>query len=239
MAPRTPLLRPDRFFTEREFHVLRLLAVAIVLTFSVPVAVSGLGWIVTERVDGTVVVDNPNRPSDAFCENAPESTAEGCDAPARIEQDVDVSIQRAVDDLLGATILALPIALLVNGGLLHAGSWLLGGDGAEGGATESFAVALWGMAPAVVPLVALLLVAYATFDPLTVTPETAPGAFADHLRVELRPALRVAPIFTTLAAIWSGAIWRFGLVHERGLSGGEATGLAGGLALLSVLVTLV
>ena len=253
MPPLTPLLRPDRFFAEAEFHVLRLLAVAIVLTFSVPVAVSGLGWIVTERVDGTITVDNPNRPSESYCENAPPIADAGCDAPARIEQDVDVSIQRAVDDLLSATILAVPIALLVNGGILHAGSWLLngedsedgeggddgeGGEGDEGGAAESFAVALWGMAPAVVPLGVLLLVVYATFDPTTVTPETDPGAFADHLWAEFRTAFRVAPFVSAAAALWSGIIWRFGLVDMRGLSGGEATGLAGALALLSVLVTM-
>ena len=236
MKPQTPLLRPDRFFAERELNGLRLLLVAVVLTFSVPVAVSGLGWIVTERVDGTVVVDNPDRPSEAYCENAPETMAEGCDAPAQIEQDVDVSIDRAVGDLLGASILAVPLGLLVYGGLLHAGSWLLDG---ENGAARSFAVALWGMAPSVFSLVVLLLVVYATFDPLSVTPDTGTSAFGDHLRTALRPAMRVAPVLSAVTALWGGVIWRFGLVHERGLSGGEATGIAGSVAVLSFLVTLI
>ncbi|HKJ59647.1 MAG TPA: YIP1 family protein [Halobacteriales archaeon] len=236
MKPQTPMLRPDRFFAERELNALRLLLVAVVLTFSVPVAVSGLGWILTERVDGTVVVDNPDRPSDTYCETALETMAEGCDAPKRIEQDVDVSIGRAVDDLLAASILAVPFGLLVFGGLLHAGSWLLDG---ENGAARSFAVALWGMAPSVLSLVVLLLVVYATFDPLTVTPDTGASAFGDHLLAELQPAFRVAPVASAVTTLWSGVIWRFGLVHERGLSGGEATGLAGGVAVLSFLVTLV
>lgn len=236
MKPRTPLLRPDRFFAERELNGLRLLLVAVVLTFSVPVAVSGLGWIMTERVDGTIVVDNPNRPSESYCENAPAIADQGCDAPAQIQQDVDVSIQRAVDDLLGPSILALPLGLVVFGGLLHAGSWLLEGDG---GAARSFAVALWGMVPSTFSLVVLLVVVYATFEPLTVTPDTGASAFGDHLVAELQPAFRIAPVASAVTALWSGAIWRFGLVHERGLSGGEATGVAGGVAVLSFLVTLI
>lgn len=236
MKPRTPLLRPDRFFAERDLNALRLLVVVVVLTFSVPAAVSGLGWILTERVDGTVTVENPNRPSDAYCENAPPIADQGCDAPKQVERDVDVSIDRAVSDLLGPALLALPIALLVFGGLLHAGSWLLEGDG---GAAESFAVALWGMVPSALSLAVLLVVVYATFDPTSVTPETGASAFGDRLLAELQPATRVGPVLSGVAALWSGVIWRFGLIHERGLTAGEASGLAGGVAVLSFLVTLI
>ena len=236
MKPLTPLVRPDRFFAESELNALRLLAVGVVLTFSVPATISGLGWILTERVDGTVVVDNPDRPPEAFCSDALDAVDEGCDAPKRVERDVDVSIDRAVGDRIGSTLLAVPLGLLVVGGTLHAGSWLLDG---ENGAGESFAVALWGMAPSVLTLVGLLLVVYVTFDPLSVTPNTGASAFGDHLMTELQPATRVAPVLSGVTALWSAVIWRYGLVHERGLSGAEATGLAGSVAALSFLATLV
>lgn len=235
MPPRTPLLRPDRFFAERDFHGLRLLALTVVLTASGPAAVYGLGLIVTDRVDGSVMVDNPDRPPDFYCETASDD-ADACGEPERIEQDVDVAFRNALEGFYGAAILGFPLALLLVGGLLHAGSWLLA---AENGAPESFAVAAWGLAPSVIGLVVSLGLLWLTFDSLTVTPETGTEPFVAHVRTQLRPIERIRPAITVVTALWSGVVWRYGLVYERGLAGGEATGLAGGVAMLYLLAVLV
>ena len=229
MPPRTPLLRPDRFFAERELNGLRLLVVAVVLVFSVPVAVSGVGWIVTERVDGTVMVDNPNRPPEAFCQGAPDSMDAGCDAPAEVERDVDGPINDAMGQFMGPALLGFPIVLLLVGLALHAGSWLADGTN---GAVRSFAVALWGLAPSLVGLVLALAVMWLVYDPLTVTPETDPSVLVEHTRWELQPLLRWGPVVSGLTTLWGAIIWRYGLVEERGLPGTEASVVAGVTAVL-------
>lgn len=235
MPPLTPLVRPDRFFAERDPHGLRQLVVGIVLVLSLPVAVGGLGWIVTERFDGTVVVDNPNRPSEAYCENAPPSMAEGCDAPARVERDVDAVLWEALGEFVGPALLGMPIAILLVGGLLHGGSWLLEG---ENGAGESLAVALWGMVPSLFGLAVLLVVFAALLDPVTVTPESNPDLLVDRMEADVAPLARWGPLVSGATTLWGAVVWRFGLEHERGLSGTEATALAGGVAVLVWLLSL-
>lgn len=223
MPPRTPLLRPDRFFAERELNGLRLLVVATILVFSVPAAVSGLGWIITERVDGTVMVDNPNRPSEAFCQGAPASMDAGCDAPAEVERDVDEPIDDALGQFVGPALLGFPLVLLLVGLLLHAGSWLADGSN---GAAESFAVAMWGLVPSTLGLVFGLALMWLVYDPLTVTPETGAEVLVEHTRRELQPLARWGPLVGGLSTLWGAVIWRYGLMEERGLDGVEASMVA-------------
>lgn len=229
MAPLSPLLRPDRFFAERELNGLRLLVVATVLVFSVPVAVSGVGWIITERVDGTVMVDNPNRPSEAFCEGAPASMDAGCDAPAEVERNVDGPINDALGQFMGPAIAGFPLVLLFVGLLLHAGSWLADGTN---GAAQSFAVALWGLAPSLFGLVFSLAVIWLVYDPLTVSPGTDPSVLVGHTRAELQPLTTWGPVVGGLMSLWGAVIWRYGLMEERGLRGTEASMVAGVTAVL-------
>jgi len=66
MPPFTPLFRPDQFFAEQDFHAGRITAVGLLLVFSHPIGVWGVSWVLQERIDGTVMVDNPNRPSESF-----------------------------------------------------------------------------------------------------------------------------------------------------------------------------
>jgi hypothetical protein len=63
----------------------------------------------------------------------------GCDAPAQIERNIDTVFAEAIGQLIAPTLLGSLIVLVLVGGLLHFGSWLLGG---ENGAAASFAVAL-------------------------------------------------------------------------------------------------
>lgn len=226
MPPRTPLLRPERFFAEHELNGLRLLVVATVLVFSVPAAVAGMGWITTERVDETVMVDDPNRPSEAFCQGAPDSVDAGCDAPAEVERGVDGPMNDALGRFVGPALLAFPLALLLVGLVLHAGSWMADGTN---GAAQSFAVALWGFVPTMAGLVALLAFMWLSFDPLTVTPESEPAVLLSHTRAQLQPVERWGPVVSGVSVLWGAVIWRYGLVEERGLRGTE-TSLVAGLA---------
>lgn len=229
MRPRTPLLRPDRFFAERELNDLRLLVVATILVVSVPAAVSGVGWVLTERVDGTVMVDNPERPSEAFCQGAPDSMDAGCDAPAEVERNVDGPIDDAMGEFVGPALVGFPLVVLLVGLLLHAGSWLA--DGTNGPA-RSFAVALWGLVPSLLGLAFALAVTWLVYDPLTVTPETDPSVLVEHTRRELTPLTTWGPVVSGLVTLWGAVIWRYGLVEERGLRGAEASAVAGVTAVL-------
>lgn len=229
MAPRTPLLRPDRFFAERDVHGTRLAVVATALVLSALGTLWGVIWILTERFDGTVTVDNPERPSETFCRNAPESMAEGCDAPAEIERNIDAVLWEASGEFLVPVLIAFPIVLLVIGALLHVGSSMLGGDN---GIAESFAVALWGLVPSVFSFVVMLALIALVVDPVTVTPDSTPSVLEERLRADLRPVMQWQPFVTGVTALWGGIIWRFGMEVERGLSRGEAIGLAGSVALL-------
>ncbi|NIQ57978.1 MAG: hypothetical protein GWN71_32780, partial [Gammaproteobacteria bacterium] len=91
MAPYTPLLRPRRYFAEREVRIDRVAAVAFVLLLAGPLTVYGVGWALTANLSGSVMVDNPARPPDAFC---PE---DGCEEPERIERDVDAVLWDLLD----------------------------------------------------------------------------------------------------------------------------------------------
>jgi hypothetical protein len=235
MAPRTPLVRPDRFFAERELHALRLLLVVVVLTFSLPLAGYGVGWVLTDRIDGTVMVDNPNRPSDNYCEVASGDMASGCDEPERVERNIDALLWDAIEELAGIMIVAFPLALFVVGTFLHAGSWLLGGDN---GVLESFAVAAWGMVPSLLSIVGFFVVFALTFEPVTVSSATDPEALVSQVRTQLRPVETASLVFAAVTAVWSAVIWTYGLGYERGLSRGAAAGVAGGVAVLYFLGSL-
>lgn len=236
MPPRTPLVRPDRFFAGRDFHGLRILAVALLLVVSLPVGVWSVGWVLRERIDGTVMVDNPNRPSEHFCEGAPESMDTGCDTPAQIEQNIDAVLSEAIGQFIGPAVLGILIAIVLVGGLLHVGSWMLGG---ENGVAASFAVGLWGLVPSLFSLFFGIGLLFVFVDPMTVTPESNPAVLTDQLRADLEPVERWSPLLAAITTLWSGIIWRFGLLYKRGVTGGEATGVAGSVALIFLVLSLV
>lgn len=236
MPPRTPLLRPGRFFAERELHATRLAVVLTLLVLSLPAAMWGVGWVLTDRVDGTVTVENPDRPPEPFCQDAPESMAEGCDEPAQIERDVDAVLWEAIGELVLPALIGFLVVLFIVGGLLHVGSWMLGG---ENGAAESFAVALWGLFPQVFGVIVLLVMFAVVVDPVSVTPDTGGALVEERVRADLRPVLNWQPVVVGVGALWGGAIWRYGLEHERGLTRGESIGLAGSVTFLYWLLSLV
>lgn len=215
MPPYTPLLRPSRYFAAREVDFFRVMAVVGVLLFTGPLAVYGVGWVMTANVDGTVMVDNPERPPDFYCENTG-----GCEEPEQVEQDVDTVIWNVMDDIVGPAFLVYPLVLgLVTAGL-HSGVWLADGDR---GWFPTFAVAAWGLLPTVAVVGVSLVGLWLTVDPVIVTPGDDIGAALAPLEDQFRAFGPYRTVGTVVAAVWGGLIWRAGLGEHQGLPNVEAT----------------
>ena len=232
MSPRTPLLRPDRYFAEHELSFLRVMTVVGLLVAAGPAVVYGVGWVLAANVDGTVTVDNPERPPDWVCEDDTNSEVlddENCDAPREVERNVDTVLWDAIDGIVGSALLAYPLALVGLTLSLHAGAWLLG---AEDGLVATFAVAAWGMVPSLLLLPVTLVGLHLAIDPVTVSPTADPSMAFEPLLGQLRAFEPYGAIVTAASAIWGGVVWTFGLVHEQGLPRLEAATVAGLVALL-------
>lgn len=227
MTPYTPLLRPRRYFATHDVAFVRVAAVFGILLMAGPMTVYGVGWVLTSSVDGTVLVDNPERPPDVFC---PE---EGCDEPERIERDVDAVLWDLMDRFVGPAFAVYPLVVLGATLLLHAGVWLAGrGDGWF----PTLAVAAWGLLPAVL-LVGVTLVAMRGWvDPVVVSPGDDLSAAFGPLEAQLRAFRPYGRAASVVAAAWGGLIWRAGLIEHQGLPGTEATAVAGVVALLDAAV---
>lgn len=224
MAPYTPLLRPRRYFAASEVNFFRVMAVVAVLLFTGPLAVYGIGWVITDSVDGTVTVDNPERPPDFFCEDRG-----GCEEPEQIEQDVDTVIWDVMDRFVGPAFLAYPLILGVLTLLLHGGVWVVGGDR---GWFPTLAVAAWGLLPTVAIVAVSIAGLWLTIDPVTVSPNDDIGVALAPLEDQFRAFGPYRTVGTIVASIWGGLIWRAGLAEHQGLPNMEATLVAGMVATL-------
>ena len=227
--PRTPLLRPDSYFDDRTATLGRGLAVTALVTLATVTVVIGFGLVFAANIDGTVETSNPEYPGDVFCDG---DTPSGCTEPATVEQDVDRVLWDAIGSVAGQTAIGIPIIVLVTAGGLHGGSALAGG---EGGFGRSLAVAVWGLAPAVLAGALTVAALAVTFDPLTVSPEQSPETLRQPALAQVRDVELVGTMLGALATLWGAVIWRFGLLHQRGVSGDAATAVAGVVALLFVL----
>ncbi|MFB6205020.1 MAG: YIP1 family protein [Haloglomus sp.] len=229
--PRTPLLRPDRYFRERTASPGRGVAVAVVVVLVLLVGVYALGWVFATNIDGTVTVDNPAYPGDAFCGgDTPGSfTPSGCDEPERVERNIDHFIWQAIGSVVGQLAIGLPIVLLLLAGLLHAGSWLANGAGPFG---RTLTVAAWGMVPTLLGMAAALVALWLTFDPITVSSGQAPSTLRNQAVAQLDAMRLVGQVVGVLTTAWGAAIWRFGLYHERDISGTAASAIAVIVAML-------
>ena len=236
MAPRTPLFRPDRFFAEREFHAGRILAVFGLVLASGLVTVYGVGYLMVTHIDGTVLVDNPDRPPEVVCDTGMNSSLyneSNCAAPEEIEQNVDPIIWDAIERLAGVMLGGLLLLIAGLSVILHVGSWLAGGT--NGGA-ESFAVTVWGLAPTLFVAPIGVLALSVLIEPVTLSAAQDPASAFSGVERRIRANQWIGSTLTAASSVWSGVIWRFGLEHKRGLDGAEATALAGAVALLFLLV---
>jgi hypothetical protein len=235
MAPQTPLFRPDRYFTARDLHPGRvLLAVGLVL-FGALGLVYGVGHLLTTNVDGTVLVDNPERPPETFCDGGvdpPGFDQDACDAPERVERNVDLIIDRVVGELAGLMLVGTVLVVVGLTLVIHVGSWLAGGANGPG---ASLSVAVWGLAPIVVTVPVSLVALSVALDPVTIAAADDPATAFAELEAQLRSFGWIGTVSSLVSGLWSAVIWKFGLEHRRDLTGSGATAVAGITALLFVL----
>jgi hypothetical protein len=235
MAPRTPLLHPERFFAERSHHVGRIVLVFALVVFAGFATVYGVGSLLVTHVDGTVMVDNPERPPEMFCDSEMDSMSfdeSDCDAPQQVERDVDSIIWDAIGELAGPMLAGMLILLGGLTVLIHAGSWLAGGTN---GVAASVTVTVWGLAPTLVVIPVSIVVMSVVLDPVTISAAQDPAMAFAGLERQLRAYQWVGTISTIVSSLWSAAIWRHGLEHEREVSSAAAAAIAGTVALLVVI----
>jgi hypothetical protein len=234
VPPQTPLLRPDRYFAERDLHGGRvLLAVGIVLVSALGLAY-GVGHVLTSTVDGTVMVDNPERPPEAFCDGGtdpPGFDEDACEEPRQVERNIDPIIDRAIGEVAGFLVVGMVLVVAGFTLVVHVGSWLAGGSN---GLAASVAVTVWGMTPIVVTAPLALVVLSMSLDPVTLDAASDPAsAFAD-LEAQIQSLGWLGTVSSVVSAAWSAVIWRFGLEHRHDLTAGQATAIAVATALLLV-----
>ena len=233
--PRTPLLRPDGYFDRRTATVGRGLAVAVLVTLALVATVYGLGWVFAANIDGTVTADNPSYPGDAFCDGDPpgDYTPDGCNESETVQRDIDRGIWDAIGSVAGQVVIGFPIVLLLLAGALHGGSALAN---AEGGFGRSLAVAAWGLVPTVFASLLTVAVLAFTFDSVTLSSGGSPAALLEPAMAQVREIELVGIVAGAIATLWGAAIWRFGLQHQRSVSGQAATAVAGTVALVFLLL---
>ncbi|MFC7097648.1 Yip1 family protein [Halobaculum marinum] len=235
-GPRTPLLRPHRYFENHDgsppvAHALAAVAVVAVVTAG---AVAVFLGEFAAALDVPVTVDNPAYPGEPFCEDSAfETTPAGCGEPPTVEREVGALVAEEYGWLPGAAFLIVPLFWLLQGAALHAGSAVVGGEGAFG---DTLVVAGWGLVPSLARVVgvgALLVYRMRT----TTLPGTPDGA-ADALATAFA-GLDAAGLFAAaVVAVWAGAVRLYGLAEARDLSTGEAGAVVGVLTLLGLLAEL-
>ena len=234
MAPRTPLIRPNRYFDDREPDIARGIAVAALVTLTVVALIAGIGFVFIEKIDGTVLVDNPDRPPEGFCETAGfDDSGFNCSAPAEVERNIDALIDRALGELYGVMLIGFPILLLVIAAIFHLATAAVGGEGSFG-ATAT--VTAWGFAPTLVTTPLGLIALWLLMDPVTVATGIEPDLLQQTLRESLDPWLPLAAGLNIGSLLWGVVIWTFGLHASRDVSRPQAGAIAATVTGLLVLV---
>ena len=230
MAPRTPLLRPDHYFNDREPAITRGLVVAVLVTLTAVALIAGIGIVFTEKIDGTVMVDNPDRPPEGFCETGGTSLPDGfddsafnCSAPAEIERNIDSLIDDALGGFYGVMLIGAPILLLVIAAAFHVATAAVGGEGSFG---VTATVTAWGFAPTIVTTPLGLAALWVVMDPVTIAAGIEPAALEQTLLGSLSPWLPLATGLNLSSLLWGAIIWTFGLQAGRDVSRLQAGGIA-------------
>ena len=240
MSPRTPLLRPDRYFDHREPAVARGIVVAVLVTLTAVALIAGIGVVFTEKIDGTVMIDNPDRPPEGFCETGGTSLPDGfddsgfnCSAPAEIERNIDSLITGSLGEFYGVMLIGVPIMLLVVAAVLHLATAAVGGDGSFG---ATAAVTAWGFAPTLVTTPLGIVALWLLMDPVTVATDVEPDILQQLLSESLSPWLPLAAGLNIGSLLWGAVIWTFGLAAGRDVSRSQSGAIAVVVTGLLVLV---
>jgi len=241
MAPlhlvRQFLLEPRTFFEEHgTTSTLPVAALAVVgLAIALAVGVTIVAGMLAGAVQGTVMVDNPDRPPQGICDafDNDSRVSEGCDEPAEIERDAGSLVREAANGLVGTVVFAPFLLWLAGGVTVYLGGLLVGGDTSLSG---SFSVAGWAAVPEFARLLAgLAILRFALADVTISNLESAPAA----VRAAIAPVEPFVALASLLTAAWQLSILSAGLAVEADISRGTAAVVTGIPLGLLVLVTIV
>ncbi|MFD1646280.1 YIP1 family protein [Haloarchaeobius litoreus] len=235
-AVRQFLLDPRAFFEDRgTASTLPVAALAVVgLAIALAVGVTVMAGILAGAVQGTVMVDNPDRPPqgicDAFGNDSPAT--EGCDEPAEIERDAGSLVREAANGFIGTVVVAPFLLWLAGGVTVYLGGVLAGGDTSLSG---SFSIAGWVAVPEFGRLAAgLVAIQFALADVTITNLESAPEA----VRTAIAPVEPYIALATVLTAAWQLHILSAGLAVEADVDRPRAAVVTGVPLALFVLATL-
>ncbi|MFB6194430.1 MAG: YIP1 family protein [Halobaculum sp.] len=236
-GPRTPLLRPSRYFAAHDgspplAHAATAVAVVALVT------AAGLAVLLNEfatALNTTITVDNPAYPGDPFCENpaARETpTPAGCGEPKTVQRDLGALVAERFSWLPLAAFVGVPAFWLFEAVVLHAASGLAGGSGAF---RDTLAVAGWGMTPSVLRVAASAGFVVVRLPTLSGSPESAVAG----LEAAVAGLGSVGFAAAVVVALWGGVIRTYGLVEARELAFDGAVAVVELLTLLGLLVELI
>lgn len=213
-GPRTPLLRPNRYFRAQDGKppLARAAAVVAVVTIAVAAGMAVLLDQFAAALDTPVTVDNPAYPGDAFCEDGTfEQTPSGCDEPETVERNLGAMVAEELSWLPMASLVLVPLWWLWHTVVLYGSGKIAGGSG---NLAATATVAGWGMAPSLLRLVVVLGFVVTQLQSVAVPadPENAVAVLQSAIAgVEL---IGLAAVL--IVGVWAGAIRAYGLAdaHE-------------------------
>ncbi|WP_277554163.1 Yip1 family protein [Halobaculum limi] len=236
-GPRTPLLRPHRYFRRHDGSPPLAHAVAVVAVVTVAVA-GGIAVFLGEfaaALDMTTTVDNPAYPGDAFCENSAfEDTPTGCSEPKTVEREVGALVTEELSWVPAAALVAVPLFWLFEAGVLHAASALAGGDGPF---RDTLAISGWAMAPALVRLAAVG--GFLVYQLRTVALSGSVDGAIDALQAAIAGVQTVSLAAALVVGVWGGIIRAYGISEARDHPVREAALVVAVLTVLGLLYELV
>ncbi|NHX35303.1 MULTISPECIES: YIP1 family protein [Halolamina] len=229
-GPRTPLLRPDRYFREHDGSPPLAHAAAVVAVVTVAVA-AGMAVFLDQfaaALDTTVTVDNPAYPGDAFCEDGTfDRTPSGCGEPKTVERNLGAMVVEELSWLPPASVVLVPLWWLWHTTVLYGAGRAAGGSG---NFAEIAAVAGWGMAPSLLRLVAVL--GFTVRQLRSVSVPADPESAIAVLQSAIVGVEVVGLIAVLLVGVWAGAIRAYGLADAHGIPVPTAATVVAGLTLV-------
>lgn len=224
------LVSPASFFDERPPAETLPTAAGVVVLFTVCL-VGGfflIGAMLAGAIDGTVTMDNPDRPPDWVCDQNAEDTdsvfSDDCDEPATIERDAGALAQEAVHDLLWIAVVGPFVLWGAAGVVLFGAGRLAGGSPSFSG---TLALAGWAALPELFRLAVGLVGLQFVLGGMTITNIQQADAALQSAMAPVEPVILVASLITVG---WQWYLLTGGLTQEADLSWGEA-GFAVGIPL--------
>lgn len=233
-GPRTPLLRPGRYFAAHDGTPPLKHAALAVLVVTIATAVGGALVIdqLAAALDVTITVDNPAYPGEMFCDGG-ENTPSGCTEPKTVERELGALVAEEFSWLPFAMLFIVPGWWLLQATILHLASRLADGEGSFGG---TLVAAGWGMVPSLVRIVGVAAFVVVSVQSLTFPAD--PQGAVQALRTALAGAKPLSLGLAVLAAVWGGAIRTYGLADARDLTTWTAGWIVGILTVVGLLFEL-